>query len=93
MFSYNWDPEDSFQGPYKGSDARENLSKTSSLSGTVDEDTIRENAMGVAGNNIVVLGRQVMSLHQLLEGDGVRTVDRKKRGHVDSNPADRLCFP
>lgn len=34
--------------------------------------------MGVVGNDIVVFGREVMSLHQLLEGDEVRTVDRKK---------------
>lgn len=87
IFSYNWDPEHPFQGPYKRSDVRENPSKASGLSGTVDEDTIRENAMGVVGNNIVVFGRQLMSLHQLLEGDGVRTVDRKKRGHMDSNPS------
>lgn len=39
--------------------------------------------MGVVGNDIVVFGREVMSLHQLLEGDGVRTADRKKE--------DRTC--
>lgn len=40
--------------------------------------------MGVVDNDIVVSGREVMSLHQLLEGDRVRAVDRRKRGHVDS---------
>lgn len=34
--------------------------------------------MRVVGNDIVVFGREFMSLHQLLDGDGVRTVDRKK---------------
>lgn len=45
------------------------MSKASGLSSKVDEHTIRNNPMGVIGNNIVVFGREVMSLHQLLERD------------------------
>ena len=84
IFSHKWDPEDPFQGRYIRSDGWENTSKASGLSGKVDEDTIREYAMGVVDNDIVVSGREVMSLHQLLEGDRVRAVDRRKRGHVES---------